>query len=80
MYQNSKDCQIEPVEIDNFLNFEVYVMFPQASNDMYFKTITFKLLGCQSRHSVGIEGGFVYSNGFDKLLLTCILKRLRSNY
>ena len=42
-------------------------MFRQAANDMYFKTLTFKLLGCQPEP---VEGGFVYSNGFDKLTLT----------
>ena len=36
-HQNSKDCQIEPVEIDNLLNFELYVMFRQAANDMFTK-------------------------------------------
>ena len=39
LYQNSKDCQIEPVEIDNLLNFELYVMFRQAANDMFTKSL-----------------------------------------
>ena len=47
-------------------------MFRQAANDMYFKTLTFKLLGCQPEP---VEGGFVYSNGFDKLTLTILKNR-----
>ena len=37
---------------------------------------TFKLLGCQSRHSVGIEGEFFYSKGFEKVTLTILKNRL----
>ena len=39
LYQNLKDCQIELVEIDNLLNFEVYVMFRQAQHDIHFKIL-----------------------------------------
>ena len=36
---------------------------------MYHKTLMFKLLRCQPEP---VEGGFIYSNGFDKLTLTIL--------
>ncbi len=44
--KNSKDCQIEAVEIDNLLNFEVYVMFRQAQHDRHFKILRQPLFLC----------------------------------
>ena len=57
LHQNSIKCQIELVEIDILLNFEEFVMFRQAANDIFHKMMIVIILECQFRHNVGIEGG-----------------------
>ena len=73
--QNSKNCQIELVEIDNFLNFEMYAMFRQAANDIFYKMMILKLLESQPEP---VESGVLNdSPKFDKLTLT-VLKFISS--
>ena len=71
LYQNSKNCQIKLVEIDNFLNFELLVMFRQVANDIDYKRYSFIYLGVYLEL---VKGYFLLRNGFDKLLMTCLLK------